>query len=171
MGRKSEPLFERNGILCARYREAGKRVLLSLDTGDKALAMQRYPIVVSSGLSWQSYQKTLSGWKQNSDVTIRSISTKDALVEIDPHQKMIADRNALTTLLGSAVKAGVAKYNEKTGYWKIGIRGEDDLVTQLNRHKQILSTSVVDQKEEIETFYLSAVSQLFADKKTAIRNA
>jgi integrase len=177
MGRKSEPLYQDpvTRIWYARYYEAGKRILLSLETSDKTEAIQRHPICVNAKMGWREYRQTTSGWQDNAKAVVKKVATATSLVTLDPPQSLQTDKDALQALLDAATSSGAAKYDPLTGEWTISTQGDGDILTQLRLFRDLIgkpgSAIVTDQFAVIETFYDAAVPQLFTDKDTAARNA
>jgi hypothetical protein len=139
MGRKNDPILDRKGRKYARWYDAsGKKIALSLDTTDYAIALERLPIVKQSGMSWRDYIKSTAGWTETPEVTIPVIATEKELVHLNPPQKFNADKKALKLLLQNALKIGIAHHDSETGEWKINIEGEGDIASQLDSFKKAL---------------------------------
>jgi integrase len=169
MPRQLDPIFCRDGVYYARWYENKRRVLLSLGTADRVEANRRLPIVRSTNMSWEEFQRTTAGYGQNPPSLISGLGN----YSINPPLSIRGTREGVKTLLETAISEGTAKYNSETGEWVIVINSAPevnaDLAGGLQEIKRLIQGT--NDTEQIQQFYKESVLQLYTDKKTASRNA
>ncbi len=164
---KSNPLYKdpNSKVYFARWYEGKKRIMLTLSTEDPLEAMRRVPIVTATKMSWLQYQKTISGYKENSPSEIKSLSG----ISLSPPLIMNATRDGTIKLIEKGIKEGRAQFDQQTGQWTIYADSPAKFTDAIDHFRRELST--VDNSKEIEEFYLVSMPQLYLDKVTAERYA
>jgi integrase len=165
MARKSVPIFKhKNGIYYARWWDVpgfdgkrGHRVVLSLDTSDEAIAMQRYPYVRHSRMGYSEFMN--SGF-MGPESPYRTVPEE---VKNSPEyqKKLVQWQNEVRTGnfyrepgKGFPYDEGVRwRYRESTG---------DSMPAS--------DKSIPNNFEEIKVFYSQAVPTLFLDEVQTQRN-
>jgi len=172
MGRKADPLYYRDDgktkSYYARFYKDGKRCRLSLNCTDKTIAMQRLPVVLSAGVSWDQYTKSVSQFSDRPQVNIYGIAGNS----FSPAINNIGTKDGIIALLQMAFNSGVARYNESTQEWIIDNRAVSNnggLIPDLKRVETILQSS--DDFEQITDFWNNAISQIFVKSDTNERFA
>ena len=112
MGRNLKPLFRDrvSNNWFARFYADGKPYRLSLNTADEAEAYNRFPVVQKVRLSWNQYQKTLSGLNT---LVVNAVDGH----KITPGIVKTATPENLAKMIADALKAGQANFNIEKSYW------------------------------------------------------
>lgn len=176
MGRNAKVLF-RDSVskkLFARFSdEHGEKYRLALDTADDAEAVKRLPAVMNSKMSWQKYQK--------------SIGTLNTMVvnAVDQHRILPAlsynvNQEKMSELIGESLQNGMGRYDHEHKFFVFtglagGIPTDSTAMaapqTVINggglfRGVETLKLSaLLDNRREIEHFFLKTLEQVFIDKK------
>jgi integrase len=168
MGRQLEPLFIRDKIYYARFYEEGKRIILSLGTPDKIEANRRLPIVRNARMSWEEYQRTVSGYEQHPITTISSIGK----YTINPPLTMPGTREGLLKILESLIANGGAKYDKETEEWSSVVQyGDPKSDSDVGDFLQEFGKDIQSKNdaESIKKFYEESIPPLYTDKKNCNR--
>jgi integrase len=162
MGRQAEPLFLRDNIYYARWYDRGKRIILSLGTGDRIEANRRLPIVRNSRLSWDEYQRTIASYALH---PVHMVSGWGPYA-INPTMPVQGTREGLKALLELALTNGQARLNE-AGEWVLRFAGNENLTEELNAFTKIVQGT--NDTKSIKKFWTESVPTLYIDKQTCNR--
>ncbi|MBN2035711.1 MAG: hypothetical protein JW768_03115 [Chitinispirillaceae bacterium] len=181
MGRNAKPLYkDQAGNYYARFHDGNGSFRLSLNTRDETLAMQRLPVVMSSRLSWNAYQKSTD---QIGTMVVNGVDG----ARISPPLSYATSKETLTSLIEDSLKNGHAYYDFSRSYFIFtglnnGISIDSTAMPGslppdtsydgfLKGLEALKPTAITNNWKEIEDFYLTTMPQLYIDKKRAIRFA
>lgn len=176
MGRNLIPLFTDpvSHVQFARfYDEKGKICRLSCNTTDKAEAMKRFPIIQKTKMSWNQYQKSLSGMNT---MVVNAISDH----KITPPLTYKVDQSSLTKMIEQSLQTGTGFYDSRNYFIFTGLPGgvQTDSTAMPNYFPTgnngnglfhgvdtLKTSAIIDNRQEIDKFFKVTVLQCFQDKK------
>lgn len=187
MGRREKPIYRdpNSGILFARVvTNQGKSVRVSLGTVDEEEAYRRLPVVRQTGISYDRFQKSLTGL---STLVVNQIDK----YKIDPSLTLPVQPEMISRIITDNLVNGQAFFDDARRYWILQSLGKNlptdatampatavswpisamsGFETLVRGIDTIRTASIADNSKEIENFYLMTVPEiLFKDKKRAIR--
>jgi integrase len=175
MGRNQKPIF-RDPIskkLFARfYDDGGQKRRLSLNTSDEAEAINRLPVVMKTKTSWAQYQKSING------INTMVVNAVDKH-KISPALSYTVNQEIMTKLIEESLQNGTGFYDsERKFYVFTGLPGgvstdSTALPSHLNPSgiglfqgiEALKLSALIDNRSEIENFFLVTLLQVFTDKK------
>jgi integrase len=174
LARKSIPIFKRpNGCFYARWWDQpgtgglrGHRIVLSLDTTDESVAMQRYPIVRNSRMSYNAFMAT-SPTGYGPSILPDELKNREDSIRAQDHWR-------------DDVKEGVIYRDHETDRWKVDSKKADlqfkrSQCLQLCQELGIQTVStpgnvIQNNFNKIKDFYEKSVPSLFLDAIQTTRN-